>query len=509
MAACLLSLGFCAGCGSGPGANACAGVGEDGVVRIEQGALRGHGSGRVCAFTGVPYAAPPTSELRFHDATLPPHWSGVREADTLARWCPQLASDGTPIGDEDCLYLNLWTTGTTGASRPVLVFVHGGGNVTGSSTEPVYDGAHLAERSGAVVVTFDYRLGPLGYLAHPAFGAHSGNYGLSDLIFALSWVRDNVARFGGDPVRVLAFGQSAGSRNLCTLLSAAPASHLFRAVALESGACEIQNESDALAFGARVVQNTGCNGAADVASCLRSLSTHEILTALPDEPDPLTTSHYNPNDSATAGETPLERLREDTEEQPIPVIVGANADETGHIDQPLFSVSDYQALLRITFGSELTERILSLYPPDDFASVRDAWNAVLTDYRYVCPSGVTASALQTNPRRAVHRYLFAHALDHGPRRSWGAFHGLELLFLFGTFDALEYDPTAGERSLSDRVIDYWTHFAATGDPNDPRHPSWPAYDPQRGAYLSIDTKSRAGELLHREQCEFWDGLAGN
>jgi para-nitrobenzyl esterase len=504
----LALAGTSAACGSGDrGAEACAGVGKDGLVRVEAGLLQGHTSSAACAFTGVPYAAAPLSELRFSEAKPAAPWKGVRDARTRTPWCPQLASDGAPVGDEDCLYLNVWTTASETALRPILVFVHGGGNVTGSSAEPVYDGAHLAERSAAVVVTLDYRLGPFGYLAHPSLGQHSGNYGLSDQSLALDWVKKNGAAFGGDPARVLAFGQSAGSRNLCTLLAASTGELPFRAVALESGACEIQPESDALSFGAEFAEAAGCADAADVASCLRALSTAKVLSALPDQPDPLYTSHYNPNDAVTSGRPPLERLRENSSRDALPVIVGANAEETGHIAQPLGSASEYGALLRITFGDEIAARILSLYPASDFESPRDAWNAVITDFRYVCPSEVTAKALSANAARSVHRYLFAHGLDRGPRRAWGAFHGLELLFLFGTFDALGYDPSPEEEDLSDRMMAYWTRFADTGDPNDPEAPSWPAYDPMTERYLDIDAEPRAAEKLHREHCDFWQSLA--
>jgi para-nitrobenzyl esterase len=504
----LALAGTCAACGSGePSADACKGVGKDGVVRVEAGLLRGNTSAAACAFTGVPYAAAPVSELRFSEAKPAAPWKGVRDARTPTPWCPQLASDGAPIGDEDCLYLNVWTTDSSTALRPVLVFVHGGGNVTGSSAERVYDGAHLAERSAAVVVTLDYRLGPFGYLAHPSLGPRSGNYGLSDQSLALDWVKKNITAFGGDPARVLAFGQSAGSRNLCTLLAASTGELPFHVVALESGACEIQRESDALSFGAEFAEAAGCADAADVASCLRALSTDQVLSALPDQPDPLFTSHYNPNDAVTSGATPIERLRQDSAGDPLPVIVGASADETGHIDQPLGSAREYEALLRITFGSQIAGRILSLYPASDFESPRDAWNAVITDFRYVCPSEVTAKALSANAARSVHRYLFAHGLDHGPPSAWGAFHGLELLFLFGNFDALGYEPTSEEDELSDRMIAYWTRFADTGDPNDPEASSWPAYDPVGERYLYIDAKPRAAEKLHREQCDFWESLA--
>jgi para-nitrobenzyl esterase len=504
----LALAGVCAACGSADRtADACPGVGKDGLVRVEAGLLQGHTSGAACAFTGVPYAAPPVAELRFSEAKPAAPWKGVRDARTPLPWCPQLASDGAPFGDEDCLYLNVWTTSSKRASRPILVFVHGGGNVTGSSAEPVYDGAHLAERSSAVVVTLDYRMGPFGYLAHPSLGSRSGNYGLSDVSLALDWVKENGAVFGGDPSRILAFGQSAGSRNLCTLLAAFPGELPFRAVALESGACEIQPESEALAFGAEFAGAAGCAEASDVAACLRSLSTDEVLSALPDPPDPLFTSHYNPNDTVTSGATPIVRLRAEASRDALPVIVGANAGETGHIDQPLDSASEYETLLRITFGSEITARLLLLYPASKFDSPRDAWNAVVTDFRYVCPSEVTANALSANAARSVHRYLFAQGLDHGPRSAWGAFHGLELLFLFGTFDALGYDPTIEEEALSDRMIGYWTRFADTGDPNDPEAPSWPPYDPMGERYLDIGASPRAAEKLHREQCDFWESLA--
>ena len=433
-----------------------------------------------------------------------PPWTAVRDARDSGPWCPQLASDGTVIGDEDCLYLNVWVPPSGDLPRPVLVFLHGGGNVIGSSTEPVYDGAHLAERSGAVVVTLDYRLGPLGYLAHRTFGSAStgaGNYGLLDQKFALAWLQRNVGAFGGDPARVSVFGQSAGARNLCTLL-ASGAGDLFRAAVIQSGACEAIAEDEAFAFGDRFADTVGCQGAPDPAHCLRELSTDELVTALPDLPNVLTTSHYNPNTGVTSGLPPLAAAAA-SGASPISVIVGANAAEAGHIPQPVHTTAEYATLLRLTFGGVLADRVLELYPVSAFASPRDAWTAVVTDARYICPSQSTADVFSSGVATNVYRYLFAHALDHGPGRTWGAFHGLELLFVFGNFEATGYDPTDEERAFSDTLAGYWARLAETGDPNGPAAPEWPTYDAAAGRYLVLDTPIASDSALNARRCHFW------
>lgn len=500
-----MPLALCASlaaCDQHRSSDACGEVGAAGNVELEPGLVRGHESGSVCAFAGVPYAAPPLGERRFRPPDSVPSWSGMRVAQNFGPWCPQLTGGGDVIGDEDCLYFNVWTSSSKEPLRPVFVFLHGGGNVAGSSSEPVYDGTHLAEQSGAVVFSLDYRLGPLGYLAHDSFGLSSevGNYGLEDQKMALEFIRRHAPLFGGDPDRLLVFGQSAGSRNLCALI-ADSSKTLFRGAALESGACELVPQSEAYAFGDQFVAATSCAGASDVATCLRALPMNDVLTALPDPPTPLTTSHYDPNDGWTGAILPA-ALPFIPFQQSLSVIVGANAEEIGGVAQPLDTAAHYETLVRVSFGNN-ADRILELYPASDYASPRDAWIAVVTDARYICPSQQTAEGLSASGFHKVYRYLFAHGLDHGAMSEWGAFHALELLFLFRNFDVLAYEPTDDEWELSDRMIGYYTRLADRGDPNGGDAVNWPTYDKLSSRYLKLDTPTEAGDNLHADRCNFW------
>jgi len=259
-------------------------------VETSHGKLRGQARGGHLAFLGVRYASPPVGALRFRAPEPPAPWSGVRDALAFGPCAPQdpLAAPGFKAEgpeSEDCLYLNVYTPAADSARRPVLFWIHGGGFSHGAGSQPSYDGGPLAERGDVVVVTINYRLGALGYLflgAHggPRWGA-ANNAGQLDQIAALRWVRDNIAAFGGDPQRVMVFGESAGGEAVCTLLASLLAAGLFAAAAIESGPCGTKSLADAESYGDTVVSAVGCAGAADVPACLRAASPDSFMSTLP------------------------------------------------------------------------------------------------------------------------------------------------------------------------------------------------------------------------------------
>jgi para-nitrobenzyl esterase len=400
------------------------------------------------------------------------------------------------------------------APAPVLFWIHGGGNVQGAGSLAVYDGQAFVEQNGLVVVTLNYRLGALGFLAHQALDRDnprgvSGNYGLLDQVAALEWVQRNIAAFGGDPSRVLIAGESAGAVDVCSLLASPLAKGLFARALMESGGCSQQPLSAAEEFGETIVEAAGCGGALDVAACLRALSAGALTSAVPPQPNVSSSSGqlYGPNVDGFALDTsPLSALLAGAHHH-VPFLIGANADETA-LDAPaLPTAAAYQAAILAQFGGVLGPRILAQYPSSAFPSPQKAYVAVTTDARFVCPSRRIARAAAGSQSEPVFRYFFTKSLDSTAAAALGAYHSLELPFVFGTLGKFAgFTPSARELALSSEMNAYWARFAANGDPNGAGATLWPRYDPAPDSYLDLGNTilSRAG--VRTERCDFWDML---
>ncbi len=500
-------------------------VAEPGLVPTSSGAVRGMLAGAAWSFRGIPYAAPPVGALRWTPTVDAACASGELDATSFGARCPQYDADGALVGDEDCLSINVWTPdGYDSAlgTRPVLFFVHGGGNVQGASSNEasgvaIYDGAALAEASGAVVVTFNYRLGPFGFMAHVRLTAESehassGNYGILDQIAALRWVQRNVRAFGGDPAHVLLFGESAGAVDTCMLVASPLAAGLFSAALMESGACAAQPLARRELEGTELATTAGCEGAADTLGCLRALPTASVMSARPATADvaSLGASLYGPNvDGWVEPESPLARIAAGRHNH-VPFVIGNNGAETaqsvGRVDTP----AAFDALVHATFDPYgAADAVLAAYPLTDYATPRQAWVQLTSDVKFVCNARQTARAAAMGQDEPVWRYYFTHALDSGPLRVLGAWHGLELLWVFRHLAIAGYVPSAGEIALEDAMTGYWTRLAATGDPNGAGAVAWPEYDPVRDTHLVLDDPQVAGEGVRTAQCDFWDAaLAG-
>jgi para-nitrobenzyl esterase len=499
------------------------GVSPDGQVSTTSGLAQGVLLGDVVAFLGLPYAAPPVGELRWRPPAPAPSWAGVRRATAFASPCPQIGAGGAVVGAEDCLYLNVWVPSPAPANArlPVLFFIHGGGNVQGAASEQLadgsylYDGAELAAARQAVVVTISYRLGALGFLALPALAAESphgssGNYGLLDQVAALEWVRANIASFGGDPARVLAFGESAGALDTCMLLASPLAAGLFSSALMESGACVAMRDADARAFGSQVVAACGCSGAGDVAACLRSLSATAVVAALP-QPIDLAGKQggYQPSvDGWVLPEAPLAAIAAGRHNR-VPVVVGANSDETSRAVAPMTQTQYEQSVLALAGGSQLlADLILAEYPVAEYGSQRAAYVALTSDAKFVCSARIAARTLSSAQSQPVFRYFFTHPYSNGTAglKLLGAYHGAELSYVFGDLGLAGYVPTAGETALSAAIQGYWSRLAGTGDPNGEGAVVWPTYDAATDPFLQLDDPIAAGKGVRSRQCDFWESL---
>jgi para-nitrobenzyl esterase len=491
------------------------------LVRTSDGLIRGVVTGTSREFEGIPYAAPPVGELRWRAPQPAAPWQGARDATRPGSECPQKGPAGGPAvtGSEDCLFLNVTTPvpEPPGARLPVMVWIHGGGGVSGAGAD--YDTTRLTALGDVVTVTINYRLGALGFLDIPqlaAQGPDAGNYALADQQAALRWVRRNAAAFGGDPDNVTLFGQSAGGYAVCANLAAPGSRGLFQKAIVESAPCgnALAAGPTAQHRGAQVAAELGCAPPADVPACLRAKPAADLVGIKTAQAGPGTTiSDATWDYVAGTPELPqqsLTALRDGTAAR-VPMILGSNQDEmrifvAGWYDQkgaPL-TAQQYPAVLAQAFGTARAGAILRQYPLSGYASPDIALATVLTDWgQYVGACPLLPAGDAASRRAPVYAYEFAQ--DDGLRIGsfpLGATHGSELPYLFGGMP--EFPPP--NQGLSREMIAYWTTFARTGSPNGPGAPRWPAYRAAHKAVLALAAGpggiTPAG-FAAEHHCGFW------
>lgn len=504
-------------------------------VEVEHGRLLGFADDGAHAFRGIPYAAAPTGANRWRPPQPLEAWQGVRDALFFGSPAPQtlatrVGGDPRPIGDEDCLYLNVWTPADRlpGERLPVMFFVHGGGNLSGASSEAVdsilelrdgaalYDGARLASRGRVVVVTANYRLGPLGYLALPGLDAESaaaggpgvsGNYGILDQVAALRWVEHNVETFGGDRGRVMLFGQSGGARNTAVHLASPLSRGLFWAAAMHSGVPSVRTRADLDGFAEVLLAELGLGGdEPDLLERLRGVDPAVLAASQAAQPLGLGTMTFGPHvDGFVLTDQPYTVIHRG-EHAGVPFLVGATSDEYVH---RFAAIPDgaYREVVLDTFGPGVGTQVLAWYPLAEFGSAAAAVAAIHTDKNLTCSTRRTAGWAAANQSAAVYRYRFGHTMSSPLRLGDGAYHTSELLFLFQHHSAGHLDGDPDDLAVERAMLDAWTRFAATGSPDVPRHPHWPAYDPAADPFMELGPEPGVGYGLRRERCDFWDGLA--
>jgi len=465
-------------------------------VTIDSGVLEGtHFSSdlRDGAFLGIPYAAAQVGALRWRPPQLPPSWQGVRKANEFGPACPQLPSPWLPemlgrkqmVTDEACLFLNVWTTNLHGAKKlPVMVWIHGGGNIEGSQEWPPL-GPVLAKH-GIVVVTINYRLGVFGYFSHPALTAESpyhssGNYGLLDQMAALQWVRRNIASFGGDPHRVTVFGASSGSLDICDLLASPLADGLFQGAILQSGVC-VDGLAPTLdhqeAAGKRIATDLGVADDSGALAHLRAIPADELLQRASEEKN----VDFNPVlDGWVFREQPA-IVFEKGHQARIPVVVGSNADEVSIFKSPLVggksrnpgTVEEYHHWLIENFGAH-AEQVFEAYSAKTDRDVAEAVLNLQSDHEFGFGSRLLAREVAASGQRA-YLYNFTY-VGSGPFEVLGAFHSEESILLSKQYWTSWVSSPDDER-LSNILIAYWVQFASTGTPDGEGLPRWPRYDPK-------------------------------
>jgi len=481
-----------------------------GQVQTDKGAVVGQSDGTITAFLGVPYAAPPLGQLRWRPPQPHAAWSEPFSATALGPACAQSEGGIGQTGpfSEDCLTVNVWTPRTGAAAKaPVMVFIHGGFFVHGSSNQDTYDGRALAAQ-GVVMVSMNYRLGALGFLAHPALTAEdehasSGNTALLDQREALRWVQTNIAAFGGDPSNVTVFGESAGAMTICALVVSPLGSGLFHRAIGESGSCAIFTtplhattaSAGAESLGVAVAAALGCDTASDVLGCMRGKSADEVIAAAPMS---LNGVSLQPNiDGYVLPEAPSAALAAGRVNPLDGMIGGTNQDEATLFTRALVIDTEAQYEVAVTrLLPSFAADALALYPAAAFPTPKDAYNTLFTDVIFVCP---IRGQLRGIAARGTSAYLYQLTR---PTRSdeLGVYHGSELPFVFGNL-SLSSGMSAADRAFSNQVIGYWTRFAATGDPNGASATPWAPHTAASDAYLDLGAQITAATGLRRETCD--------
>jgi para-nitrobenzyl esterase len=460
------------------------------VIDAPAGVVRGTEDGTVRVFKGIPFAKPPVGDLRWRATQPLPRWTGERDASQFGNAClyPQMGdaksvyAPAKPIpSSEDCLTLNIWSPANA-KNAPVLVWIHGGALTAGSSREPMYDGKKLADR-GTIVVSINYRLGVLGYLAHPALSSEnslkvSGNYGLLDQIQALRWVQANIASFGGNPKNVTIAGESAGALSVIYLMSSPAAHPLFAKAISESGYMVSTYDLKKAAYGVPSAEAVGqfLQGglmAPDIA-VMRAMDGQDITNKA-------AKAGFFPLgvvDGVVLPEQPTDMFSEGKQAK-VPVLAGFNQGEIRSLmslaPKPPASAEDYEKTIRERYG-DLADAFLKLYPAADYqaaiiATPRDAlygW----TSERMV--------RLATKAGQPGYLYFWDHGYPAMDSANLHAFHASELPFVFGVFDPQlpnwpQIPDTAEQHALSDAMLDYWSSFARDGKPVAKAAPAWTAY----------------------------------
>jgi para-nitrobenzyl esterase len=453
-------------------------IADPNVVRIDSGEIRGTTSehaGDVRVFRGIPYAASTEGANRWKPPQPVAKWEGIRDCTKFGPACPQPAYPKESVyyrdpepQSEDCLRLNVWTAAKeANEKRPVMVWIHGGALTRGSGAVDIYDGTSLAKK-GVVIVTINYRLGPLGFFAHPDLTKESsehasGNYGFLDQVAALEWVKRNISQFGGDPGCVTIFGESAGAMSVCVMTVSPLSRGLFHRAISESGSAFLELPS----------LTTSEDRGRQLQELVRATSLADLRNVSPEELIKHSEKRVGPNIDGWCIKEDVLSTFEAGKQHPVPTIVGSNADEMTTLAPLTVRPKSKRALdIQIALLIGNPKEIERLYP---VASDDDAANAFLDiagDATFTMPAR-TWARLNTKIGATTYLYHFAHVAN--ATKSLGAFHASEIAYVFDNLGRMKRNVDEDERSLAHAMSTYWTTFAKTGNPNGPGTAEWVPY----------------------------------
>jgi para-nitrobenzyl esterase len=495
----------------------------------DKGIVQGLSQPGRAAFLGIPYAAPPVGNLRWRSPREAAPWNGVRKVQSKGFACPQPSAVPNPTlpMSEDCLTLNVWVPDHRPGERlPVMVWIHGGGWVTGTASgyNPIpqipsqldlYDGGELARLGKVIVVNLNYRLGALGFLSHPLLReeAGEGNFGFQDQTLALRWVQKNIGKFGGDASNVTIFGESAGAWSVCGHLVAPQSRGLFHKAILQSMYCVSRSLPAAENIGAPVVETLGCTDAA----CLRSPKTTvaQILAAqapVAGEKPPSSLSlisgmAFVPTYGTKVFAEPLWDSMKRGAHARVPIIVGNTAQEPSLKVAELASITSFSDLAAIITQLPLTtearEELTELFSPPHYSEVGAAAAELFTDIGMTCPTQLTARVYRQSGAPA-RNYLFKRTVPGilGILRSLGSFHGSELFYLFQRIGEVPFRfPLATDVRAAEILGKAWTSFATNAITTSVNGRPWPTYSPDAERTLVFGVASLAQPRYHGRVCD--------
>jgi para-nitrobenzyl esterase len=480
-------------------------------VRLQTGTIDGIESGDTTAYLGIPFAAPPTGANRWMPPRPVKPWNGVREAKAFSAGCMQTPRG--PFGpytrefveqprppSEDCLYLNIWVPKSAGDEPlPILVWIHGGAFIGGSASVPIYDGQFLASR-GIIVVSVNYRLGAFGFFSSPELRKQyprvAGLQGIYDVIEALRWLHANADSFGGDAERITVAGQSAGAAIVNILLVMEDARDLFAGAISQSmplGGVELRTQEDGDRFSSALARGlaTGRLSELQETSAALVLDATDIIHPMPMPPIVNAVSlPASPGELARSG-----KLAD------VPIIAGVTLDES----QFSGTLLDFRIRFAGRYGS-LAEDLLALYPASDAEEARSAASTINTDRHLVgLRQFESADPDRTAP---TWLYLWEHA-PPGPGE-FGAHHSTEIPYIFGTLDAApERGYTDQDTEISNRMLDYWSNFAKTGNPNAVGLPAWPSAVRDGAPVMKLGDSWTSTKRPSGERADFFQRFFGS
>lgn len=475
-------------------------------VKVTGGIVKGVVSDDIVSFKGIPFAAPPVGELRWKAPQPIIPWQDIKDASNFAPGPMQDTAFGAALGgpqevSEDCLYLNVWTGAKNVAEkRPVMVWIYGGGFGIGMTSSPTYDGTNLAKK-GVVLVSVAYRVGPMGFLAHPELSAESGSgsgaYGIQDQIAGLRWVKDNIAGFGGDPDNVTIFGESAGGYSVSMLAASDSAKGLFHRVISESGgnmAPPRMTMKAAEEMGRTYLERLGAN---DIRSA-RALSAEVIQSATKGMG-----SFWPVPDNVTFPEKQYEAY-EAGRFNDTPILIGTNSDEGGLFVTQKTTPAGFTSMVRGQYAAG-ADAILKAYPHATEAQATRSAKDLFRESSFAWTTWTWAILQSRNGKEKVFTYYFDRRTPASPE---GANHAAELPFVFGNLGGVGGMGTSADdpkdKALSELIMSYWVNFARTGDPNGSGLPEWTAFTESEQKAMFFDDNSGTRDYPNQDKLKAFD-----
>lgn len=467
-------------------------------VKVEEGLVQGTAEEGLTVYRGIPFASPPVGNLRWRSPEPAAKWQGVKQADKFA---PGPIQGGNPPSgkNEDCLYLNIWTPAKTTRERlPVLVWIYGGGFAAGATSETNYNGETLAKK-GVVLVSIAYRVGILGFLAHPELSAEnpnhaSGNYGLLDMIAGLTWVKKNIAAFGGDPNKVTIFGESAGGIAVSMLCVSPLAKGLFHGAISQSGGSfgpprpttfpgeNMKRLADAEKNGEAYAKTAGVASLAD----LRKIEADKLPGG---RGWPIIDGWVIPDDQY--------KLYEAGKYNETPILVGYNSDEGASFSPPK-TPEEYLTSVRTRYG-KFADALVKAYPAGTTTvpkTARDLARDAAFGWHTWIWARLQAKTARNTKSKVYYYYFDQHPdyPDDSPRAGYGAQHGVDVPFVFGRLNSSNPQTTKADLDISDAISTYWTNFAKYGHPNSPGVPEWPAFSDKNPVVMYFNKTPYTGPV---------------